>query len=40
VTGESVKDAFREPLGLKLERQAFTLPALVLDRIEKTPTEN
>jgi uncharacterized protein (TIGR03435 family) len=40
VTGESVEDAFRKQLGLRLERQALTLPALVLDHIEKTPTEN
>ena len=38
--GESVEDAFRKQLGLRLERQPETQPALVLDHIEQTPTDN
>ncbi len=40
VQGVSVEDAFRKQLGLTLERQPETQPALILDHIEKTPTEN
>ena len=40
VVGESVVDAFRKQLGLRLEVQPLTLPVLVLDHYEKTPTEN
>ncbi len=40
VAGVSVEDAFRKQLGLRLEKQPLTLPALVLDHIEQTPTEN
>jgi len=40
VGGESIEDAFRKQLGLRLERQTQTFPALVLDHIEQTPTEN
>ena len=40
VAGVSLEDAIRKQLGLRLERQPLTLPALVLDHIEKTPTEN
>jgi uncharacterized protein (TIGR03435 family) len=40
VQGVSIEDAFRKQLGLRLEKQPLTLPALVLDHIEQTPTEN
>jgi uncharacterized protein (TIGR03435 family) len=35
-----LEDAIRKQLGLRLEKQPLTLPALVLDHIEQTPTEN
>jgi uncharacterized protein (TIGR03435 family) len=38
--GLSVVDAFRKELGLRLEKQPGTYPALILDHIEQTPTEN
>lgn len=40
VAGMSIQDAFRKELGLRLEKQPGTYPALILDHIEKTPTEN
>jgi uncharacterized protein (TIGR03435 family) len=40
VQGVSIEDAFRKQLGLRLEKQPLTIPALVLDHIEQTPTEN
>ena len=40
VAGLSLEDAFRKQLGLRLEKQPLTLPALVLDHFEQTPTEN
>jgi uncharacterized protein (TIGR03435 family) len=40
VAGESVEDAFHKQLGLRLEKQPITAPALMLDHIEQTPTEN
>ena len=40
VGGVSIEDAFRKQLGLRLEKQPMTVPALVLDHIEQTPTEN
>jgi uncharacterized protein (TIGR03435 family) len=40
VAGLSVEDAFRKELGLRLEKQPLTLPSLVLDHFEQTPTEN
>jgi len=40
VAGISLEDAIRKQLGLRLERQPLTLPALVLEHIEQTPTEN
>jgi uncharacterized protein (TIGR03435 family) len=40
VAGVSVEDAFRKQLGLRLERQPLTLPALALDHLEQTPTPN
>jgi uncharacterized protein (TIGR03435 family) len=40
VAGESVEDAFRKQLGLRLEKQQITGSALVLDHIEQTPTPN
>jgi uncharacterized protein (TIGR03435 family) len=38
--GLSVQDAFRKELGITLVKQPGTYPALVLDHIEQTPTEN
>jgi uncharacterized protein (TIGR03435 family) len=38
--GLSVEDAFRKQLGLRLEKQRGVYPALVLDHMEQTPTEN
>jgi uncharacterized protein (TIGR03435 family) len=38
--GLSVVEAFRKELGLRLEKQPGTYPALILDHIEQTPTEN
>jgi uncharacterized protein (TIGR03435 family) len=40
VSGMSIQDAFRKELGLKLEKQPLTVPALVLDHYDPTPTEN
>jgi uncharacterized protein (TIGR03435 family) len=40
VGGESLVDAIRKELGLRLEKQSMTVPALVLDHFEQTPTEN
>lgn len=40
VDGLTVEEAFRRQLGLKLEKQPLTLPALVLDHFDKDPTEN
>jgi uncharacterized protein (TIGR03435 family) len=40
VEGLSIEDAFRKELGLKLEKQPGNFPALVLDHVEQTPTEN
>jgi uncharacterized protein (TIGR03435 family) len=40
VVGLTVEDAFRKQLGLRLEKQPLTLPSLVLDHFERTPTEN
>ena len=40
VIGLGIEDAFRKELGLRLERQPGIYPALVLDHIEQTPTEN
>jgi uncharacterized protein (TIGR03435 family) len=40
VAGMSMQDAFRKELGLKLEKQPLTVPALVLDHYDQTPTEN
>jgi uncharacterized protein (TIGR03435 family) len=40
VEGLSVEDAFRRQLGLRLEKQPLTLPALILDHFENTPTAN
>jgi uncharacterized protein (TIGR03435 family) len=40
VAGISLEDAFRKQLGLRLEEEQLTLPAIVLDHIEQTPTEN
>jgi len=40
IVGLSVEDAFRKQLGLKLEKHRGSYPALILDHIEQTPTEN
>jgi uncharacterized protein (TIGR03435 family) len=40
VAGVSLEDAIRKQLGLRLERQPVTLPSLILDHLEQTPTEN
>jgi uncharacterized protein (TIGR03435 family) len=40
VAGVSLEDAIHKQLGLRLERQPLTLPALVLDQIEQSPTDN
>ena len=40
VAGLGLQDAFRKELGLRLEKQPLTLPALVLDHFDQTPTEN
>ena len=40
VAGFRADDAFRKELGLLLVKQPGTYPALILDHIEKTPTEN
>jgi uncharacterized protein (TIGR03435 family) len=40
VGGLSIEDAFRKELGLKLEKKPGSYPALILDHIEQTPTEN
>ena len=40
VSGMNIQDAFRKELGLKLEKQPLTVPALVLDHYDPTPTEN
>jgi uncharacterized protein (TIGR03435 family) len=39
-SGLSVVDAFRKELGLRLEKQSGTYPALILDHIEQIPTKN
>ena len=38
--GMSLQDAFRKELGLKLEKQPMTEPAMVLDHLDQTPTAN
>ncbi len=38
--GLSIEDAFRKELGLKLEKQPGSYPALILDHIEQIPTDN
>jgi uncharacterized protein (TIGR03435 family) len=40
VAGLSLEDAFRKQLGLRLKKQPLTLPSLVLDHFEPTPTAN
>lgn len=40
VGGMTIQDAVRKQLGLQLVKQPETYPALVLDHIEQTPTEN
>jgi uncharacterized protein (TIGR03435 family) len=40
VAGDSVEDAFRKQLGLRLEKQPLTLPALILDHFDQAPTDN
>jgi uncharacterized protein (TIGR03435 family) len=38
--GVTVEDAFRKQLGLRLEKQPLTTPALIIDHVETDPTEN
>jgi uncharacterized protein (TIGR03435 family) len=38
--GMTVEDAFRKQLGLRLEKQPLTTPALIIDHVEANPTEN
>ena len=38
--GMSLQDAFRKELGLRLEKQPMTEPAMVLDHFDQTPTAN
>jgi uncharacterized protein (TIGR03435 family) len=38
--GRSLEDAFRKELGLKIQRRPVTIPALILDHFDQTPTEN
>jgi uncharacterized protein (TIGR03435 family) len=40
VGGVSIEDAFRKELGIRLEFQPVTLPILILDHYEQTPTDN
>ena len=40
IGGLGLEDAIRKELGLRLEKQPLTLPSLVLDHFERTPTEN
>ena len=40
VEGLAIDDAVRKELGIRLEMQPLPLPFLILDHIEKTPTEN
>jgi uncharacterized protein (TIGR03435 family) len=40
IGGIGLEDAFHKELGLRLEKQPLTLPSLVLDHFEQTPTEN
>jgi uncharacterized protein (TIGR03435 family) len=40
IAGLGLEDAFRKQLGLRLEKQPLTLPSLVLDHFDQTPTEN
>jgi uncharacterized protein (TIGR03435 family) len=40
VEGLGIEDAVRKELGVRLEEQPLPLPFLILDHIDKTPTEN
>jgi uncharacterized protein (TIGR03435 family) len=40
VQGLGIEDAIRKELGVRLEEQRLPLPFLILDHIDKTPTEN
>jgi len=40
VGGLSIQDAFRKELGLRLGKRSGVYPALILDHIDQTPTEN
>jgi uncharacterized protein (TIGR03435 family) len=40
VEGLGIEDAVRKELGLRLEKQPLPLPFLILDHIDRTPTEN
>jgi len=40
VEGLGIDDAVRKELGIRLEKQPLSLPFLILDHIDQTPTEN
>jgi uncharacterized protein (TIGR03435 family) len=40
VEGLGIEDAVRKELGVRLEKQPLPLPFLILDHIDKTPTDN
>jgi uncharacterized protein (TIGR03435 family) len=40
VEGLGIEDAVRKELGVRLEKQPMSLPFLILDHVDQTPTEN
>lgn len=40
VLGMNIQDAIKKELGLRLVKQPLTVPAMILDHYDKTPTEN
>ena len=40
VAGINIQDAFKKELGLRLEKQQLTVPAMILDHYEQKPTED
>jgi uncharacterized protein (TIGR03435 family) len=40
VEGLGIEDAVRKELGVRLEKQPLPLPFLILDHVDKTPTDN